>query len=250
MHDISYYIDTKFTEAGINLSSEQRDRFVLYFELLVSENAKFNITTILKPEEVVMKHFIDSLIFMKSPMQKKSYSDFSILKYLEDKSIIDVGTGGGFPGIPIKIMFPKTSMTLLDSNNKKMNFLGLVCKKLKLDNVELVTLRAEDAAHDDRYRERFDICVSRAVAGLSTLSEYSIPFLKRNGCFISYKSDGIDAEILESSSCLELLSSNIISDELYFLDKDVYRRLLVIRKNLTTDAKYPRRNGVPSKRPL
>ena len=171
-------------ELGIALSQEQKKQFITYYEYLVEKNKVMNLTAITEYNEVILKHFLDSLSIVKvgSFDQKK----------LPGKSVIDIGTGAGFPGIPLKIAFPELKITLLDSLNKRVNFLNEVIEMLGLKDVTALHGRAEDYAKQKEHREKYDFCVSRAVANLSTLSEYCIPFVKEGGSFISYKSGKID----------------------------------------------------------
>lgn len=223
----------------IELTELQIEQFNKYYDLLIEWNNKVNLTAITEKEEVWKKHFEDSI---------------SIIKAIDMNSVenlIDVGTGAGFPGIPIKIMFPHIKLTLLDSLNKRINFLNIVISELGLDNVETIHGRAEDFGKDKLYREKFDICVSRAVANLATLSELCIPFVKVNGCFISYKAEKADEELIVAKKAIDILSSGKVDVfELVLSDSDYSRKLVVINKKKSTPARYPRKAGTPSKEPI
>lgn len=213
-------------------------RFNRYYELLIEWNKNINLTAITEPEDVMIKHFLDSSALLK-------YMDLS------GKNIIDVGTGAGFPGIVIKILNPDCKITLLDSLNKRVLFLNEVIKELKLEGISSVHGRAEDFAHDNKYREKYDIVTSRAVANLSTLSEYCIPFAKVGGMFVPYKSGNIDEEIVEAKRALSVLNSSVTKVEKYSLPCNDYERSLVfIKKEKSTTKQYPRKAGTPSKSPL
>lgn len=225
----------------IFLSERQLNQFYLYYELLIKWNEVMNLTTITEMDQVVTKHFIDSLSLIKI-VDNLASAGFSI---------IDVGTGAGFPGIPLKIAFPNIKITLLDSLNKRVKFLDEVIGKLNLEDIETVHGRAEDLGSDKKYRENFDLCVSRAVANLSTLLEYCLPFVKKDGLFVSYKSGKIEEELNQAKGALKTLGGaleNTISFQLPRADGE--RCLIKIRKVDNTSKKYPRKAGLPSKEPL
>jgi len=231
-------LNKSLEEYGITLTARQLDQFAKYYRLLVDWNKKINLTSITEIAEVIDKHFIDSL---------------SLIKVIDvnTQKIIDVGTGAGFPGIPIKIIFPETSIILLDSLKKRIDFLDCVIKELELFNICTIHGRAEDVARDIQYRETFDICVSRAVADLSILSEYCLPFLKKGGVFISYKSILIADEIEHAKRTIDILGGVIEKEIEIELPLTKYKRcLLLIRKKEMTDSRYPRKAGIPLKRPL
>ena len=235
-------------QMGITLDDKQADAFVRYYELLIEKNKVMNLTAITDPEEVLVKHFADSLspfssLIKDDPLQGKS----SGLK------LLDVGTGAGFPAIPLKIAFPGLNITMLDSLGKRVKFLDEVTGSLELKNITAIHGRAEDLAQNPSHRERYDYVVSRAVANMRTLSEYCLPFVKKGGYFIAYKAveytRGSEAE--ESLHALKILGGDPpIVRELSLPDNDSARCLVYIRKNSPTPKKYPRKAGTPSKEPL
>lgn len=224
---------------GIDLTEKQIQQFISYYEKLVEWNEMMNLTAITEYDEVMKKHFIDSMTLIKA---------FDVN---QSASVIDVGTGAGFPGLVLKIAYPNLKITLLDSLNKRIQFLNEVIGNLGLDGVETIHGRAEDFAKPDKLREKYDLCVSRAVANLSTLSEYCLPFVKENGLFISYKSEKIQEEMVKADKAISILGGKIERQVEFTLpDSDIYRNLFIIRKVKKTPAKYPRKAGLPSKEPL
>ena len=224
---------------GITLSDQQLSQFYTYYELLIEWNEKMNLTAITDFEEVIKKHFLDSLSIGR------------ILKQDSSVSILDIGTGAGFPGIPIKIAFPDTQITLMDSLNKRVNFLNEVINTLGLEKIDAVHGRAEDFAKKGMLRETFDICVSRAVANLSSLSEFCLPYVKKGGSFISYKSEKAMEEIENSKNAISILGGGeVLSDTFLLPGTDFTRTLIKIEKIKETPAKYPRKAGTPVKQPL
>ena len=225
----------------LNISEKQCQQFNDYFNILIEWNSFMNLTSITDKNEVMIKHFLDSIYLSK-------FYDYS------NKSLIDVGTGAGFPGIPLKIFNPSVSVTLLDSLNKRVKFLNTVIDALSLEDICAIHSRAEDCAHDINYREKYDIAVSRAVANLSVLSEYCIPFVKKGGCFISYKSGDCEDEINNSKNAIKILSGKISKVESYsiydFNNDELGRSLIFISKVDNCKNKYPRKAGVPVKNPL
>ena len=236
-YDLTYF-NKGLESLNIKLFEKQMEQFLTFYELLVEWNSFMNLTAITEFEEVVQKHFLDSLALIKA-------CD------LKDQTLIDVGTGAGFPGIPLKIAFPELKITLLDSLNKRINFLNTVIDTLGLEKVETIHGRAEDFAKNKEYREKFDLCVSRAVSNLTTLSEYCLPFVKVNGSFISYKSEKLTEELKEADKAISILGG-VVDDqvELTLPNSDIYRNLLIINKTKNTPGKYPRKAGLPSKEPL
>lgn len=231
--------DLKFWE--IELDDRQKEAFILYFELLTEWNSFMNLTAITDFEEVMKKHFTDSisLICALPNIRKEAYS------------LIDVGTGAGFPGIPLKIVFPQLKITLLDSLNKRVQFLNEVIKKLNLQETEAIHGRAEDFAKPGKLRESFDFCVSRAVANLATLSEYCLPFVKVGGFFVSYKSEKITEEYENAKEAIRVLGGKFEKQkEFYLPNSEIYRNLFVIRKQQETPGKFPRKAGTASKEPI
>ena len=316
---------------NIDLSREQLQQFEDYYDLLIEWNKVMNLTAITEYEEVITKHFLDSLSIikffnvseetlvseerlnsketliskealdlketlvseerldlkekldsneisdLKYSLVTKEPTDFkevfvsretsaankvfasneasvsreTLKKYFFGKKIIDLGTGAGFPGIPLKIVFPECEMVLMDSLNKRVNFLDEVIRRLKLDNVKAIHGRAEEMGRKDEFREQYDYCVSRAVARLTTLSEYCIPFIKKQGYFISYKSGNVDEEFAEAEYAIKQLGAKCERKITFKLpDTDMERSLIVIKKHIETPKKYPRAGGKPSNSPL
>lgn len=221
----------------IDLSTEQQDKFYNYMQLLLEWNEKMNLTAITEPEEVLDKHFIDSI---------------SIVPYIkENESILDIGTGAGFPGIPIKIAFPDSYITLLDSLNKRVNFLNEVIKELQLTDTLAIHSRAEEFAKVSGKRESYDVVVSRAVAKLNVLLEYMLPFVKIGGKCICMKSLDIDDELKEAKKAIEILGGKIQKiDEITLPDTNISRKFVIIEKVKRTPEKYPRKAGTPVKEPI
>ena len=229
---------------NIDISSDQLCKFDKYYNMLIEKNKVMNLTAITEKDEVIVKHFVDSIALI--PYLK----DMNILSNNE-LSIIDIGTGAGFPGIPLKIMLPDIQITLLDSLNKRVGFLNEVISELGLTKVNAIHGRAEDYALDNKYRENFNICVSRAVANLSTLSEYCLPFVEKDGYFISYKAGDCEEEINNSKNAIKLLGGKIRKVEEFILpESDASRVFVFIKKLENTNRKYPRKAGIPSKKPL
>lgn len=228
-----------FAQLKLPYSDEIEKKFIIYKELLKEWNKKINITSIEDDEEIYIKHFIDSVLLLNED------------NINENKTIIDVGTGGGFPGLPLKIINNNYKLTLLDSLRKRIDFLSEVTKALELNDVKLIHGRAEDYGQNKEYRECYDICVSRAVAPLNVLSEYCIPFVRVGGYFAAFKSDNISQEISNSDNAIKKLGGKIKEiKEIYLPGTDIIRKIVIIEKIDTTKIKYPRKAGKPSKDPL
>lgn len=224
---------------GIQLTDQQKEKFLTYYEMLAEWNQVMNLTAITEYEDVMKKHFIDSVSLVKAYDLKKKIS------------VIDVGTGAGFPGLVLKIVFSDLQVTLLDSLNKRIKFLNAVIDALNLSGAEAVHGRAEDLARPGKLREKYDLCVSRAVANLSTLSEYCLPFLKEGGFFISYKSEKVSEEAAAAEKAISVLGGKMRKQVKFQLpDSEIYRNLIVIEKISRTPEIYPRRSGLPSKEPI
>lgn len=226
-------------ELDITLSEDQRNQFNQFHRLLVEWNEKMNLTGITDYDEVLSKHFFDSL---------------TCIKGLDDwtgKKVIDVGTGAGFPGVPMKIANPSIEVTLLDSLSKRINFLEVVVDELDLENVELIHGRAEDYGQDIEYRETYDAAISRAVADLAVLSEYVLPFIKIGGVFVAQKSINSKNEIELATNAIEILGGHIRDIiEVKVPGIDIVHALVIIEKVQPTPTKYPRKAGKPTKKPL
>lgn len=223
----------------IALSEKQMEQFLQYYELLVEKNKVMNLTAITEFDEVVEKHFLDSVSLTQQ------------LDLHQPLKVLDLGTGAGFPGIPLKIVFPELEITLMDSLNKRVLFLQDVISSLQLENIEAVHGRAEEAARNKKYRESFDLCVSRAVANISTLSEYCLPFVKVGGSFISYKSSTIEDELEEGKKGIAILGGKVKDVYKFTLpESELQRSFVIIEKEKKTPKAYPRKAGTPSKEPL
>lgn len=225
---------------GIEYNDNKISQLITFYEMVVEKNKVMNLTGITEFDEFVYKHFLDSLILEKAFPQIKN-----------NISVIDVGTGAGFPGIPLAIIYDNAEFTLIDSLNKRVNFLNEVITALSIENVNAVAGRAEELGKNSLYREQYDLCVTRAVAEINLLSEYTLPFVKVGGKCIPYKSLQINDEIENGSKAISILGGEI--DRVVEIDingTDLYRNLLLINKINSTPSKYPRRPGIPKKKPL
>ncbi len=232
-------LTSSLDELGIKYTDEQIDKLIKYFKMLIEKNKVLNLTAITDFQGVMIKHFVDSL---------------SILKYIEiedNSKVLDIGTGAGFPGIPLKIFLPEVEFLLMDSLNKRLNFILEVIDELKLEKISVMHGRAEDLAHDKEYRENFDFCFSRAVANLSTLSELCLGFVKKGGMFIPYKSALAEDEISNAGNAIKLMGGKFIKTEKFELPVlKEERDFVFIKKGINTPGKYPRKAGTPAKNPL
>ena len=242
MKKIKEYVE-QITEGQVLLTDAQLAQFEKYYDMLIEKNKVMNLTAITEREEVILKHFIDSLAlagYVK--LWEKPYK------------IIDIGTGAGFPGIPLKIAFPNIKVTLFDSLNKRIKFLKEVIEVLNLNSAgscDAVHGRAEEGARDKNMREKYDFAVSRAVANMAVLSEYCIPFVKVGGCFIPYKTGTVEEEITQGKKAIQILGGKIEKVEKLMLpDSDISRSFVFIRKEKQTPKAYPRKAGTASKQPL
>ena len=219
----------------------KKQQLLSYYELLIEKNKVMNLTALTEFQDVLYRHFLDSLYICKAISMK------------EIQTLIDVGTGAGFPGLPIKIVYPHIQVTLLDSLNKRVHFLNEVIEKLGLTGIQAIHSRAEEAGRNKTYREQYDVCTSRAVSRLCTLSEYCLPFVRKNGSFVSWKSASCDEEVMEAKKAIQLLGGEIREKVTYQFtenDEEYHRILIVIQKTKNTSAKYPRKAGLAQKEPL
>lgn len=221
----------------IMLNDKQAEMFYKYMELLLDWNQKINLTAIIEQDEIILKHFIDCI---------------TILPYLNEKDrIIDVGTGAGFPGVPLKIMKENAEIVLMDSLNKRIKFLNEVIENLKLKNINAIHARAEELARDKKHREKYDIATSRAVAKLNTLLEYMLPFVKVGGKCICMKSSNIEEELEESKKAIKIFGGEIEEiKEVPIANTDIIRKIVIIKKVKATPKEFPRKAGTPTKKPI
>lgn len=235
------YLIEECKKINITLNETQIKQFMKYYEMIVEWNKVMNLTGITEYKEVVIKHFIDSLSLVHS------------VTSMEEKQckLLDLGTGAGFPGIPLKIAFPKLKVTLVDSLNKRIKFLNEVIQTLGLQDIEAIHSRAETLGKNKEYRESYDYCVSRAVANLAVLSEYCLPFVKVGGFFVSYKSGAVEEELEKSKKAIHVLGGKKERCDYFSLpDTDINRALVCIRKISKTPKQYPRTEGKPAKEPI
>jgi 16S rRNA (guanine527-N7)-methyltransferase len=232
-------------ELGLELSAEQLELFERYADLLLSSGRRAGVTAIATKERVEQRHFVESLAVGKALL------DAGVLDELSEARVIDVGTGGGFPGLPMKILLPRLRLTLLDARERTTAFVREAIRSLNLEGVEVVTARAEDAGRDPAYRERFDVVVARAVAPLPVLLELTLPFLRAGGHLAAPKGSGAPREVAAAQRALAVLGGGLVSSEPLAVPGVVLRqRLVLVRKVEPTPARYPRRAGIPKKRPL
>ncbi len=229
----TFFMKSYFEKYSIEISQEKIDLLEKYYNLLLEYNKKFNLTAITEREEVIIKHFVDSLLGVDN---------------ITGNKLIDIGSGGGFPAIPLKIFRPDTVLTMLDSTGKKCEFLNTVCRELQFKNAKAICARAEELAKDSSYRESFDVCTARAVARLNTLCEYCLPFVKVGGYFVAYKGDATE-EVIEAENAVKVLGGKIEKVETFELE-GAKRQIIVIKKIKNTPIKYPRGNGKERKKPL
>ena len=226
----------KASTMGVRFSVEQMDKFYKYMNLLIEWNEKMNLTAIIEPSEIILKHFIDSI---------------TILKDIKDGStVVDVGTGAGFPGIPLKIIRNKSKIVLVDAVNKKLNVIRDILPKIKIEDVKCIHSRAEDLAQSKEYREAFDCVVSRAVSNLTTLVEYMLPFAKIGGKVICMKGPNFEEELKESLKAINILGGKIEKKVTLKIDNVLERNLIIINKENPTPKQYPRGQGKPLKNPI
>ena len=232
------YLKESAKKLSIDLTDRQLEQFEIFYEMLIETNKSLNLTAITEMHEVVLKHFIDSIAI-------SNYMDLS------GKKIIDVGTGAGFPGIPLAIIYPDAKFVLMDSLQKRLHFIDQVLEKCDIKNVTTLHGRAEDIGQDSKYRERFDYCVSRAVASLPVLLELCTPMVKVGGMFVSYKSELIEEELVKAKNAMKVLRCSLETQYDYDIpDADFYRVLAVFKKNSRLEKKYPRQAGKPKRSPL
>ena len=233
------WITEGMNEISVDLSDAQTEQFFLYYKMLIEWNQVMNLTSITDMKDVVFKHFVDSVSLVKA------------VDVSRETSLIDVGTGAGFPGIPLKIVFPELKVTLLDSLNKRVRFLDEVIGEIGLSGIQAIHGRAEDLGRDSGHRERYSLCVSRAVANLATLSEYCLPFVKVGGSFVSYKAGMIDEEVKRAEKAVKVLGGEIEGIVSFRIEGiDVGRSLVRVVKKSRMGMKYPRKAGVPGKEPI
>ena len=237
MKDYNTLLFDESKENGIELNDRQIAQFNLYYELLTEKNKVMNLTAITEYNDVVKKHFIDSMMISR------------IVDMRKISTLCDVGTGAGFPGIPLKIVYPHIHLSLVDSVGKRVNFLSEVVEKIGLEDVETIHSRTEDLAHNQKYREKYDLVTARAVASMNVLSEYCIPYAKIGGYFAAYKSGNIEEELNNAQNAVTTLGGKIEKTDVF----DLYgmgRSIVLIRKVKGTPKVYPRKAGTPSKNPL
>ena len=233
------YVSSRLKDIDILVNEEQSQQLVRFYEFMIEKNKVMNLTSITDFQEVVEKHFMDSLLVNHA------------VHFTGSESIIDVGTGAGFPGIPLKIIFPDLDLVLMDSVNKRLKFVDEVIEELNLKKIKTVHARAEDMANQKEYRENFDYCLSRAVANLATLAELCLPFVKVGGKFISYKAGEIETEVSSSALAAKVLANSKWTVQYFNIpDTQIQRSFVSCVKIKTTPKKYPRKAGLPGKEPI
>ncbi len=233
------FLNNYLIKTGITADDDKIKKLNTYYEMLVEKNKVMNLTAITEYRDVVIKHFADSAAIINA------------ININNVENVIDIGTGAGFPGMVMKILFPNLKITLLDSLNKRINFLNEVIERLNLDGIKTIHGRAEEFAQNKLYREKYNLCVSRAVANLSTLSEYCIPFVAINGNFVSYKSGECEEEVQKAEKAVHRLGAKVNKIVDFLLpDTDINRKFIVIHKLSATPGIYPRKAGIPSKDPI
>lgn len=226
-------------ELGIPCREETLDQFQVYMEEILEWNEKVNLTSITQPQDFIKKHYIDSLLSVP-------YGEFQ-----QAKRIIDVGTGGGFPGIPLALASPDKEFVLMDSLGKRIKIIKELCERVGIHNVTAIHARAEELARKKEHRQRYDLCVSRAVANIATLSEYCLPFIRKGGWFLAYKGPDTDEELQAGSKAIRILGGRIMREEKAILeDFELNHKIIFIKKTGETPSKFPRKSGTPSKDPL
>lgn len=237
IYDFSLKMKEFSEKINVEITDEQIDNFYRYMNALIEWNKKINLTAITNPNDIILKHFIDSITIEKN--------------IKKDAKVIDVGTGAGFPGMPLSIIRNDLKITLMDSLNKRINFLDEVIKENNLKNVDTIHSRAEELGKNKNYREKFDVATSRAVASLDVLLEYMLPFVKVGGYCICMKGVNIDDEIEKSKKALNILNGKIEEIIKFELPESDYgRNLIIIKKIANTPSKYPRKPGMPVKEPI
>jgi len=228
-----------FEKLNIQYTSKKEEQFIGYMEEILEKNEHINLTAITDKDEFIQKHYIDSLL-------AAGYDEFR-----NAKTVIDIGTGGGFPGVPLAIAFPDKKFVLADSLNKRIKIINELCEKLGIMNVEAVHGRAEELARKKNMRDSFDVCISRAVANMSTLTEYCLPFVRVGGYFIAYKGPGCEEEVKAAANAIRLLGGELAKEETpQFEEVPFEHKFIFISKKTNTLSKYPRKAGTPSKEPL
>lgn len=232
-------LENIFEKLGLTLDESKKEKYILYMNKILEKNQNINLTAITDKDEFIRKHYIDSLLCAGSE------------EFIKAQSVIDVGTGGGFPGVPLAIAFPEKDFVLIDSLNKRIKIVSEILETIAIKNVSVFHGRAEDLARKKEMREAFDICVSRAVANMSTLSEYCIPFVKIGGCFIAYKGPECDKEIDDAENAIYEMGGKIKRIQTpEFQGDNVKHKLIFVSKIKSTKSKYPRKAGIPSKEPV